>query len=115
MLKEFVSKVKHGANVVVTSAAGLMLNLQAMKCEGWEDLESTEGFSTLFTNIGNVYMKWAWFFGGIALVVYLISRGNEKRAAAAKATLIGIIAGYVVFGLGGAVISGVFQSIGEAF
>ena len=45
----------------------------------------------------------------------MTSKGNEKKAGASKATIIGIIAGYIVFGFGGTVIEALFTSIGNAF
>jgi hypothetical protein len=119
MFKNLKNKLKQLTVAVYATISGFMFSANQMLCDttdaGWSDLENSTGFQTIFDQIGKVYFKWAWFVGGLAFVIYMTSKGNEKKAGAAKATIIGIIAGYIVFGFGGTVIEALFTSIGNAF
>lgn len=95
--------------------SGFFFRTQQLICQEWTELENTTGFKTMFNNIGRIYIKWAWFFGGVAAVIYFLSRGNEKKAAAAKAVIVGVIIGYIIFAFGGDVIEKIFMSLYNAF
>ena len=115
LIKNSSSKLReYGAKALILSS-GFILNCQRMMCDGWDTLKNTDGISTNFDNIGEVYMHWAWAPGIIALVMYFMSKANDKKATAAKGVVFGVVAGYIIFGIGGDNWSSLLQSISDSF
>lgn len=79
----------------------------------WED--DGGGIIKMFDSIGSAYIKYAWFFGAISLVIWLWRPSGDKIGEACKKILIGVVVGYIVFTLGGAFMSSTFSEIGEWF
>lgn len=69
------------------------------------------GFVKMFNSIGGVYIKWAWFAGIIGILGWLFTRADEKKSAVFKGIAIGVMAGYIVFAIGGDNWFNVFSAI----
>lgn len=115
VMKNGSSKLKeYGAKALILSS-GFALNCQRMVCDGWDTLKNTSGVSENFDNIGEVYMHWAWAPGILGLLMWFLSKANDKKAAVGKGIAFGVIAGYVIFGIGGDNWSSLLQSVSDSF
>lgn len=98
---------------------GICTNARLMFCP--EDEEGSGGgdaFSAvadkggnlvkIFDGVGTIYCKFAWIVAVASLIVYFVSKADDKKAQVAKTTFIGIIIGYIIFGLGGQIVMNLF-------
>lgn len=103
------------AEAALTVACATILSaVQPVSCgDDWTELAKDDKAKNIFYMIGSIYLKWAWLPGVIAAIMFMIKRGQKDGGEAPKKVLIGIIAGYVVFGIGAAVWVSLFNSFGS--
>lgn len=116
ILTQAKNKIETVGCTLAVSASMLLANTMTAFCDGdWESLKDSSGFITVFDNIGSIYIKWAWFFGGFALLGYLLFKADDKKSAICRNIALGVLGGYIVFGFGGAAIQGFFTMVGDSF
>jgi hypothetical protein len=113
-----VRKLKNVPAVVGSAFMAVMSAVSPVFASGtdWStSLGDETGFVNMFNNIGGVYIKWAWFAGIIGALGWLLTKADEKKSAIFKGIAIGVIAGYIIFAIGGSNWYTVFSSVSGWF
>ncbi len=111
---EVVRKIAYVGLIIAVAILFALLMSHNVYCDNLFDNDGSASV-TAFDTIGKVYFKFAWFFGAAGAVGWFVKKSDEKKSAVFKTIVIGIIAGYIIFALGGAFWQSTFQTIASWF
>lgn len=98
------------ATKLVASALGALMLAKPVSCTPIWELDDS-GAENLFSHIGDVYMRYAWIVGAVALIVWFIRPSGDKIGSVAGKLTIGIGIGYLVFMGGGAIMKATYEGL----